>query len=234
MQQLMHLKFWEKGINLSIGLYTGKDEVGEEFNATFYELIDDMNFYADSAALFKALQNLPEPPKLKIAFFRGSNMFAFVGKCKAFKTTQGRYLTHIEQASPIEQSSRRRDPREELNIRVALYGLPEAQLNQPSYSLPGERPDFTSSTLNVSAGGLCLVSNEKLKSIYEPYFLVDFSLSSKDRFLLPAKLVRRSNCPQTVLYKYDYGLFFMFESMPEEKQRLQMAIFRAKLSSLTR
>lgn len=230
MQQLMHLKFWEKGTNLSIGLYTGKDEIGEEFGATFYELIDDMNFFAESAPLFNALRELLTPPKLKIAFFRGSNMFAFTGKCKALNVVDGRYLTHIEQASPIEQSSRRKDPREELNIRVSLYGLPESQLHQPSYSLPGERPDFTSSTLNVSAGGLCLVSNDKLKSVHEPYFLASFSLGSKDHFLLPAKLVRRSNCPQTVLYKYDYGLFFLFDSMPEEKQRLQMSIFRAKLN----
>jgi hypothetical protein len=69
-----------------------------------------------------------------------------------------------------------------------------------------------------------------LTSKHDPNYLIEFNLSEKDRFVLPAKLVRRSNYPHSKLGKYDYGFQFIFEKMPDEKGRLSRAILNRKLS----
>ncbi len=55
---------------------------------------------------------------------------------------------------------------------------------------------------------------------------------AKERFLLPAKLVRKGNCPQTTLFRHDYGLSFLYEGVEREKTRLIDALFGVKLSSI--
>ena len=51
----------------------------------------------------------------------------------------------------------------------------------------------------------------------------------KDRFVIPAKIVRKSNYPRTKIGRYDYGFQFIFDSMPEEKAKLTTAILNKKL-----
>lgn len=76
-----------------------------------------------------------------------------------------------------------------------------------------------------------MVSHDRLKCTSEPYALLEFSLGAKSDFLLPAKLVRKGDCPQTTLYKFDYGFEFDFIRAPEEKERLVMAIFNNKMAA---
>ena len=73
------------------------------------------------------------------------------------------------------------------------------------------------------------MTNILLSSKYDPYYLVEFALSEKDTFLLPAKLVRRSNYPRTKIGRYDYGFQVIYDKMPEEKARLTRAILHKKL-----
>jgi len=89
---------------------------------------------------------------------------------------------------------------------------------------------LTDISFDISSGGLCVITNTLLSSKYDPYFLVRFSLSEKDTFLLPTKIVRKSNYPRTKIGRYDYGFQFIFDNMPEEKARLTRAILNRKLS----
>lgn len=234
----MELKFIEKGTILTINEATYGKVFDTTYRAAFNELVTEREFWAEGEELFHAFPDLREDLFLRISFLRFNSLFIFSGKAlkTAVRSNNGTFLTLIERISGIESSSRREYPRHEITLNVRLFGLSESALNAGIFLRPraGDKEEFSSLSFDISAGGISFVSNESLVSRFEPYFLAEFTLNSSDYFLLPAKLIRRGNCPQFVQYKYDYSFIFIYDNIPDEKNRLITAIFNAKLAAFNR
>lgn len=230
----MYLKFIEEGTLFNISEEAQNSKSAFTCEAFFHRLNTDTSFFAKGEALYQNAQRLGAGVRLTVNFFRGPNMYTFTGAAKGVKLDNGIALTLIEQVSGIEATSRREYDRTEMRRDIYVYGLAEDDLNSGNLRKASHRAEFVSDMFDISAGGLCMVSNEYLNSSYEPYFLLEFSLTAKDNFLLPAKLLRKGSCPQTTLYRYDYGFEFNFTHIPQEKDRLIMAIFNAKLTAFGR
>jgi c-di-GMP-binding flagellar brake protein YcgR len=138
----------------------------------------------------------------------------------------------IEQLTDIVTINRRKFDRDELRVSVRVYGMAEAKLDSDKFTVPDSTPDIADVSYDLSAGGMCVITNTLLSSKHDPYYLIAFSLSDSDRdkFCLPAKLVRRSNYLRTKIGRYDYGFQFIFDNLPDEKGRLSRSILSKKLA----
>jgi len=166
--------------------------------------------------------------KLNVSYGDDVNTYSFIGRAHEKLRSHG--LVMIEQLTDVTASSKRQFSRDELRLSVSIYGLPEGKLSAVPYQKPDTKPELTDVSFDISSGGLCLVTNILLSSKFDPYYLVEFTLSEKDSFLIPSKLVRRSNYPRTKIGRYDYGFQFVFDYMPDEKSRLTRAILNRKIS----
>ncbi|MDR3278394.1 MAG: hypothetical protein LBT12_06430 [Oscillospiraceae bacterium] len=238
-EKRMYLKFIDRGTAMQIQQAASGAPSGTTYKASFYDFSDDTAFFAESEALYKDFEACGENTLFNITFGRGDDMYMFTGRAKRAVLNRGSYLTLIEQWSDILFQSRRSDDRNEMRVSVRFYGLSEENMKNGVFQKSDEQAEFTAETFDISAGGLCMVSNEYLDSKHEPYFLAEFTLNGgKSEFLLPVRLIRKGNCPQTALYRYDYGLLFVYDRCQEEKGRLSAAltdtVFREKLSKLNR
>ena len=201
-----------------------------EYSATFYDMYDvktDRSFIAKSSDLSKAYNSFDRDTEIRVSFAQGPNVYSFAGR--AIGKTQSDMVI-IEQTTEIDTENRRKFERDEIRVEVKIYPLLETQTSESRYAIPNERPIITDTSFDVSAGGMCIVTNTTFNTRYDPYYLVEFSITDKELFLLPAKLVRRSNYARSRIGKYDYGFQFLFEHMPEETGRLTKAILSKKLS----
>ncbi len=226
----MHLTFVEKGTPMSIMLNRAFEEGAVTYDATFYYLHSETSFYAKSEALYNDFHNIGFGDRMQVTFSRMASTYTFNARAQSILVEGSARLIHIEQLGGMEEADRRSDYRDEITISVQLFGLNKAEYGEKRFVQAEFSPAFMSETFDISSGGLCLVSNKELDSPFEPYFLCKFSLGN-ERFALPSKLVRKGNCPQTTLFRYDYGLFFLFEGIERERTRLTDAISDAKLSS---
>lgn len=232
----MQIKFIEKGTALFVYEKADDQNLDAICETKFFDIKDETTFYAEGMEFHSRFSKLREYDRLKIIFLRGPNMYEFFGKVTGVAKSGGAYLTLIEQLTGMVATSRRRYSREELEIDVRLYGISQDDLQSGNLKKADNDIEFNGVTLDIGSGGLCVVSNNRLDSAYEPFFLVEFTLNRKDEFLLPAKLVRKGSCPQTVLYRYDYGFEFLYDyiSREGEEQRLTTALFSAKLALFNR
>ncbi|MCL2627513.1 MAG: PilZ domain-containing protein [Oscillospiraceae bacterium] len=166
--------------------------------------------------------------KLNVSYGDELNTYSFIGRAHEKMRSNG--LVMIEQLTEVTASSKRQFSRDELRLTVSVYGLAEGKVATPPYQKPDTRPELTDVSFDISSGGLCLVTNTLLSSKFDPYYLVEFTLSEKDYFLIPSRLVRRSNYPRTKIGRYDYGFQFLFDNIPDEKSRLTRAILNRKIS----
>ena len=166
--------------------------------------------------------------KLNVSYGDDLNTYSFIGR--AHEKLRNNGLVMIEQLTDVTASSKRQFSRDELRLTVSVYGLPESKLSTPPYQKPDTKSELTDVSFDISSGGLCLVTNILLSSKFDPYYLVEFTLSEKDSFLIPSKLVRRSNYPRTKIGRYDYGFQFLYDYIPDEKSRLTRAILNRKIS----
>lgn len=229
----MHINHIQKGTTLFVSGDTNDSAPNRVYETRFYETKDETSFYVEGIDLYNSINTLKNA-KLKIHFLLGATLFSFFGKITDIRPRGNSYLTLIEQVSLMQETSRRKYDRHEMKIFVKLYGLREADLKQCNYVKADNNVEFSSTTFDVSLGGICMTSNVRLRSQYEPYFLAEFVLNEKEEFLLPLKLTRSGNCPQTVLFKYDYGFQFIYDEIPQEEKRLATALFSAKLSLVNR
>ncbi len=227
----MHLKFIEKGTPMTIvpGKASGRGE--SSYDVTFYDMSSDTAFLVQNGALYNAVSTSDIGDRILVAFSRAAYVYTFYARAISAMVEGGAYLIKIEQLTGMEEVNRRSDHRDEITINVRLFGLNESDLIAKRFIKADYSPEFTSETFDVSSGGLCLVSNNEFESSYEPYFMCEFSLG-QERFLLPAKLVRKGNCPQTTLFRHDYGLAFLREGIERERTRLIDALFNVKISSI--
>ena len=228
----MVLRLIQRGTHLQISVPTGQESGSEMYEATFYDmhdLIRETSFIVQCAELNKNFSSLNRDTALEISFTQGSNIYSFTGRAASKMRND---LVIIEQLTDIETLNRRIYQRDEILVEVRVYGLPEELVAEPRHKAPEGKPAMVDVSFDVSSGGMCILSNTVLASEYDPYYLLEFSFSDKDWFLLPSRLVRRSKYARSRVGRYDYGFEFLFASLPEEKTRLTKTILTKKLALL--
>ena len=226
----MVLRLIERGTQLHISDPAGQVDGIIEYDAIFHDIHDlvrETSFIVQCSKLNRNYSRLDRNAVLNISFTNGPNIYSFTGRIAGKMYTD---MIIIEQASEIETLNRRIYQRDEIRVEVRVYGLPEERMNDSRFYIPETKPALTDVSFDVSSGGICIISNTVLNSEHDPNYLVEFSFSDKDRFVLPSKLVRRSKYARSRVGKYDYGFQFIFDNLPDEKGRLTKAILSKKLS----
>ena len=224
----MILRHLERGTKMSIFEEFQQRAVSNEFEALFRTMESDTLFIVQCGGLYDYYDRLTLGSRLNIRFLKEPTTYIFFGRPKEKHRSSG--LVMIEQLSDVMTFNPRQYDRDELRLHVKVYGLPEARLSESFFGTPSAEPDLSDVTFDLSAGGVCVISGTLLNSRHDPYYLLEFSLSDRDKFVLPAKIVRRSNYPRTKIGRYDYGFQFIYDKMPDEKGRLSRAILTRKLS----
>jgi len=224
----MNLGYIERGTKLSIFEEFQQRAVGDTYEAIFRYQESDKQFVVQCVGLYDYYDRLSLGSRLNISFTKEPNTYVFFGRPMERQRASGMIL--IEQLSDIVVHSPRVYSRDEFRLNVKVYGLPEARLSEDYFEAPDGLPDMSDISFDLSLGGLCVVSNTLLSSKHDPYYLISFSIGDRDRFVLPARVVRRSNYPRTKLGRYDYGFEFILDKMPNERGRLSRAILNRKLS----
>jgi len=222
----------KRGTKMTMFREVDQRAAGDAYEALFRYEESEFYFVAQSADLFNAFQELGRYTPLIIAFESGQYIYTFTGRLK--EKMRGKDIVMLEQMDKIKSFNRRKCERDELRFNVKIYSLPEQRLASKRYEVPLEEPAMSDTTFDISSGGMCVITNAVIEPEHKPYFLVAFSLPSKDSFLLPAKLVRDSAYHRTYIGKFDYGFQFLFEYVPSEETRLTTAIMSTKLMALSR
>jgi len=228
----MVLRLIERGTQLRIAVPTGQDSGEEVYDAAFYDINDlvrETSFVVHSVELNKNFNSIEKGTVIEISFSQGPNVYSFKGRL-AGKMRSDSVI--IEQLTDIDTLNRRIYQRDEMLVNVRVYGLPEELVTGPRYKVPDTKPVLVDVSFDVSAGGMCILSNTVLDSEFDPYYLLEFSFSDKDWFLYPAILVRRSKYARSRVGRFDYGFKFIFDSLPDEKIRLTKTILNKKLALL--
>jgi len=223
----MELRHIERGTKLLIYEEMQNRAVSDEYEAVFRYHEGDRLIVVQCAWLYENYERLHLGARLNICYGSETIVHSFIGLAR--EKLRGYGMVMIEQLTDTETISRRQFDRDEIRVNVNVYGLPEAKLSSTVFERPTVAPDLSDISFDISSGGLCVVTNILLSSKHDPYYQVEFALTEKDRFSLPARLVRRSNYPRTKLGRYDYGFQFIYEKIPEEKARLTRAILNKKL-----
>ena len=224
----MGIKHIERGTKLVIFEEVQKQPVSDEHEAVFRYYESDNLLVVQCTWLHDNYDKLSPGSELNVSFDTGAELHSF--NAKASKKLSGKGLVMIEQLTVIESKSRRQFDRDEIRIVVSVYGMDQAALSSSSFTKPDIKPDLSDVSYDISSGGLCIISNTLLRSKHDPFYLIGFSFSDTDEFLLPAKNVRKSNHPRLNIGRYDYGFQFLFDNIPEEKARLSGAILKKKIS----
>ena len=228
----MHLRLIERGTRLQIILNPENSDNREEFEGSFFDVLDlvsETSIIVQCSKLSRKLDAADRNAPLEISFCVGANVHTFTGRAIGKKYGD---MVVIEKTGDIVTLNRRIYERDELHIDVRVYKLSEDKLEEHIYTPPDEDPAMTEVCFDISAGGMCIITNITLRPENHDYFLLDFFIGLKERFLLPSVLVRRSNYSRTAIGKHDYGFKFIFDHMPSEKGRLTKAIISRKLSRL--
>ena len=224
----MDLRHIERGTKLLIHEELQQRAVSDEHEAIFRYHESDRLIVVQCGWLFDNYDRLNLGAQLSVSYGNEATVHTFIGAAR--EKLRGNGLVMIEQLTDIETKSRRQFDRDEIRVNVGVFGTPEAKINSPPpYEKLGSKPDLYDVSFDISSGGLCVVTNTLLSSKHDPFYLVEFSLSERDSFLFPARLVRKSNYPRTKIGRYDYGFQFIFDHLPEEKARLTRAILNRKL-----
>ena len=223
----MDLRHIDRGTKLVIYEELQKRAVSDEHEAVFRYHESDRLIVVQCSWLYENYDRLNLGAQLNVSYGDDMTVHNFMGVAREKMRGNGQVM--IEQLTDIETKSRRQFDRDEIRVNVKVYGLPEAKMSSTEFENQVNSPDLSDVSFDISAGGLCVITNTLLSSKYDPYYLVEFSLSDKDRFVLPAKIVRKSNYPRTKIGRYDYGFQFIFDKMPEEKAKLTTAILNRKL-----
>ena len=227
----MKLRHIEPGIKMVLRPEQDSLEAGRTFEAVYRYHENDSHFVVKCPALYDEIKApVDKSNTLHISFEIGPYIYTFHGRVAEKQRNTGMLM--IEQRTELKKINRRLYERDELRLHIRIKGLPAAMINESRHHKMDSQPDMIEMTFDVSTGGLCVISQKMLKSEHDPYYLLEFSINDRDSFLLPAKLVRRSNYPRTRIGKYEYGFQFIFDKHPDDKGRLTSAILNKKLSYL--
>ena len=224
----MKLRHIEPGTKLTVFVEHDNQAAGDGIEAVFRYLENDNHFLIKCSKLYDGYDVLDHDKNLKISFAIGPYIYTFHGRVIEKQRNSGMLM--IEQRTELNKINRRMYERDEIRLHIRIDGLPTAMISELKHHKIRNEPDMIETTFDVSSGGLCVISHRVLRSEHDPYYLLEFALSDRDSFLLPAKLVRRSNYPRTRIGKYEYGFQFIFDKHPDDKGRLTSAILNKKLS----
>ena len=224
----MNLANIDRGTRMAIFEEFQQRAVGDEYEAVYRYADSEKQFVVQCPGLYDNFDRLNLGSTLNISFVVEPHTYRFTGRAVEKQRSSG--LVTIERVSDIVSYNPRQYDRDELRLQVTVFGLPESRLSETFFEKPDIKPDMSDITFDLSAGGVCVISNTLLSSKHDPYYLLTFSISDKDQFALPAKVVRRSNYPRTKIGRYDYGFQFIFDKMPDAKGKLSRAILNRKLS----
>ena len=229
--QLRHIErgtklyIWEKSEN------NAEQTVYEAIYDDLQDLASEASFVVHCLALQKDMGRLAWDALLEIEFKHGQAVYSFTGR--AIEKLHGDLIV-IEVIDGITELDRRKSQRDEIRVEVRIFRLPEELLSRHVFDRAIGKPVLTDMSFDISDGGLCIITNAELKSESDPYYLIEFATSDRDSFLLPAKLVRRSNSDRTKIGRFDYSFQFIFDNLQSEPSRLTKAILRKKLSFFRR
>ena len=226
----MQLRHIERGTRLQIRPVSNQgvdDEVYEALFHDVHDLVKETSFVVQCSRLNRNYLQIGRNTVLEVSFTKGPEVYTFTGRVISKMYSD---MVIIEQVAEIMTLNRRIYQRDEIRVEVKVYGLPEDMCNERRFVQPVSKPLLSDVSFDISAGGMCIVTNVVLKSDCDPYYLLEFSLSSKDQFLLPSIAVRKSNFARSRIGKFDYGFQFIFDNMPDEKSRLTKSILSKKLS----
>jgi len=223
----MALRHIERGTKLLIHEELQQRAVSDEHEAVFRYYDSEKLMVVQCAWLYDNYDRLNLGARLSVSFGTEETVNLFTGFAR--EKLRGNGLVMIEQLTEIETKSRRQFDRDEIRVTVSVFGVPESKISGSVIERPEGSPDLTDVSFDISSGGLCIITNTLLSSKYDPNYIVVFDLTEKENFVLPAKVVRKSNYPRTKIGRYDYGFQFIFDNMAEEKARLTRAILSKKL-----
>ena len=204
------------------------DSVFDEYEAIYHYLESDVLFLIKCVEMFENFDSINRDIRMSINFKNGPIDCSFLGIVKEKRGNSDILL--MEQVSDIEENSRRKHARDEHHFDIRIFGMPEEKLRDPErYSKPGSAPNMTDATFDISTGGLCVITNKTLKSEYDPFYLLEVTLSEKYIFRLPSKLVRISKNPRSKIGKLEYSFQYLNEMSVEDKSHLASAILQMKL-----
>ena len=224
----MDVRHIARGAKLIIYEEIQQRAVSDEYEAVLRYHESDRLLVVQCSWLYDNYDRLNLGAQLNISYDTAVGVNSFTGLAREKLRGNGQVM--IEQISEVETKSRRQFDRDEIRVNVSVYGLQEAKVSSPSFEKPDSEPDIKDVSFDISSGGLCVITNTLLSSKHDPFYLVEFSFSDKDTFLLPSKIVRKSNYPRTKVGRYDYGFQFVFDKIPDEKGRLSRSILSRKIS----
>jgi len=226
----MVLGLIERGAKLSVAEEIEHRPTGEEYEAAFNYLENDYLFIVQCGRLFERFDTLAKDVQLNFSLRIGAYIHTFTGR--AVEKKRGGMVL-VEQLSEIQTFNRRQFDRDEIRVPINVFSVPKNETADT-----GVAPDYeqviSDTTFDISAGGFCIITNKHLDTKHDPDYLAKFALSEKEAFQLPAEIMRRSIYQRTSIGRYDFGFRFIFDTMPEERDRLLRGIVNRKLTTLKR
>lgn len=216
----MELRFIEADTIFDVQIYESKvtiENLHKEFVCRFVSMYGENSILVSSKENLGNLEFLGSDRIFVFNFFRGAYGYKFMGRTAEPAIVDSSIC--IEVFSNIEQYSRRKAPRLDLIAPVHVFAA----------GADGFKAELicTESSLDISRGGMAVVTNAKLGGIIEKgkeYFL-DFKLAEQ-YFSLRATLVHSGNCTVISSYKFLYAFEFKNHGNHE---KLADAIFAHRL-----
>jgi len=200
---------------------------GSAFEAEFRNEESSHSFAVNSLQLYNNFDSLASSTKFIIAYEVGPMIYTLGARLN--QKMRSPYLVELELLGKIRAFNRRKKERDEILVKVNIYNLPPNEMNSTNLEALAISPIISDTTFDISSGGMCIISNSVLKSKYEPFFLAELTVTAKDVFYIPVKLVRSTTYQRTVIGKYDYGFQFLYDNRPDLENRLMSAIMSKKL-----
>ena len=221
----MQLRFIANGTRLDVqAALDGSRAYSEEsLFGTFIDTYNDLLFSIECPALLKRTRTPQEGDFLRFTFFRGAESYTFEGRINSISEEFGKNLIYVDAVSPLEKSNRRKSQRIQVSLPATLYKQTPDQKDKPGeFSLK-------CTTFDISAMGMCLLSNERLNLGAGTDFVVELQLPNSGPFILPVKHIRTGNCPQFAAYNHDHAFELDDEGGFNTIYNLTLEIFKLKL-----
>ncbi|MCL2752539.1 MAG: PilZ domain-containing protein [Defluviitaleaceae bacterium] len=218
----MEIRFIEEGTKMDIQVLSTKNTClnNKSFLGTFLYFEGGSTFLIQCDELYVHANSLTSECVLSISFFKGAEVAVFKARLNGTPLFNGQYALSLTAITPIEKHSRRKSPRIEASFPVNIYNADAAQLISKE------------TTFDVSNGGLCVSTNNRLPLIQGENYHVEFSLKPPQVFSMTARLVRSGDHNQTVSYRFDHAFVFDYPEDNEKTSKLALALFEYKLKNI--
>jgi len=219
----MELRFIHNGTQLDVQAAPdgSRDYPDDIMRATFVDTYQDLLFSIYCPDLISRERTPQEGDYLQITYFRGADTYTFQGRVSHIAMGYGQKLLFANAVTPIEKSNRRKSLRIPISL-PAVVRRPDQPANQA----------HRCTTYDISANGLCLVSNQKLDLTHGSDFTIEIELPTYiEPFVLPVKHVRTGSSRQQRQYKYNHAFIFDGDNVAIKIADLTIALFKLRLES---